>query len=92
MESGARHEGAITDICRIDYRLTKDNELYLLEINSVPRLSTNTNTVLMAQINNMSFDELLKKHEQSIIDSYDLVVTDTEIYVTERVNNIWFVK
>ena len=36
------------------------------------------------------FDELLKKHEQSIIDSYDLVVTDTEIYVTERVNNILF--
>ena len=38
------------------------------------------------------FDELLKKHEQSIIDSYDLVVTDTEIYVTERVNNILFSK
>ena len=36
------------------------------------------------------FDELLKKHEQSIIDSYDLVVTDTEIYVTERVKNILF--
>ena len=38
------------------------------------------------------FDELLKKNEQSIIDSYDLVVTDTEIYVTERVNNILFLK
>ena len=38
------------------------------------------------------FDGLLKKHEQSVIDSYDLVVTDTEIYVTERVNNILFSK
>lgn len=38
------------------------------------------------------FDELLKKHDQSIIDSYDLAVTDTEIYVTERVNNILFLK
>lgn len=61
----------ITDICRIDYRLTKDNELYLLEINSVPRLSTNTNTVLMAQINNMSFDELLKKYLQYLQNKFN---------------------
>ena len=38
------------------------------------------------------FDEVLKRHDKSIIDSYELVVTETEIYVTERVNNILFVK
>lgn len=61
----------ITDICRIDYRLTKENKLYLLEINSVPRLSTNTNTVLMAKINNMSFEELLKKYLQYLQEKFN---------------------
>lgn len=38
------------------------------------------------------FEELLEKHAKEIIQSYDLVVTDTEIYVTEQVNNIMFLK
>lgn len=52
----------IKDICRIDYRLTKNNQLYILEINSVPRLSITTNTVKMAELNNMTFEELIKKY------------------------------
>lgn len=38
------------------------------------------------------YEEVLKKHDRSIIESYDLVETDTEIYITEHVNNIIFVK
>ena len=36
------------------------------------------------------FEELLKKHEKSIIDSYQLEILGDEIYVTEQVNNIVF--
>ena len=35
---------------------------------------------------------MLKKHDKAVIDSYDLVETDTEIYLTEQVNNIMFEK
>lgn len=38
------------------------------------------------------YKEVLKKHDKAIIDSYELVETDTEIYVTEQVNNMMFVK
>lgn len=36
------------------------------------------------------FDELLKKYDKSIIDSYELEITEDEIYVTEKVNNLLF--
>ena len=36
------------------------------------------------------FSEVLQRHDPTIIKSYDLVETDTEIYVTEQVNNILF--
>ena len=32
------------------------------------------------------------KHDKAVIDSYDLVETDTEIFITEQVNNIIFKK
>ncbi len=38
------------------------------------------------------FEEVLKRHTKSIIESYDFVETDTELYITEQVNNILFVK
>ena len=38
------------------------------------------------------YEEVLKKHDRSIIESYNLVETETEIYITEYVNNILFVK
>lgn len=38
------------------------------------------------------FDELLKKHDKRIIDSYKLEVEENEIYITEQVNNILFCK
>lgn len=36
------------------------------------------------------FQELLKKHDKSIIESYQLNVLGNEIYITEQVNNILF--
>ena len=38
------------------------------------------------------YEEVLKKHDKSVIESYDLVETDTELFLTEQVNNIIFVK
>ena len=34
----------------------------------------------------------MKKHDKAVIDSYDLLETDTELYLTEQVNNIMFEK
>ena len=38
------------------------------------------------------FDELMKKFDQDIIAGYDLEIVGNEIYVTEKVNNLLFVK
>lgn len=38
------------------------------------------------------FELVLRKHEKSIIDSYELIQTEDEIWVTEQVNNLIFVK
>ena len=38
------------------------------------------------------YEEVLKKHDKTVIDSYDLVEMKTELYITECVNNILFVK
>ena len=39
----------------------------------------------------IGYEEVLRKHDKAIIASYDPVETETEFYVTERVNNILFV-
>ena len=38
------------------------------------------------------FDDLLKKHDKEIVESYELEVMGNEIYITEQVNNILFCK
>lgn len=38
------------------------------------------------------FEEVLARHEKSIIDSYQLTQTEDEIWVTEQVNNLLFQK
>lgn len=38
------------------------------------------------------FDELLKKHDRKIIESYEIEVVGNEIYITEQVNNMLFCK
>ena len=40
----------------------------------------------------LGYEEVLEKHDKAVIESYDLVETDTELYITERVNNILFKK
>lgn len=40
----------------------------------------------------LGFDDLLKKHDKSSIESYGLEVVGNEIYVTEQVNNVLFYK
>ena len=38
------------------------------------------------------YEEVLAKADKAVKDSYELVETDTEIFVTEGVNNIMFEK
>ena len=38
------------------------------------------------------YEEVLKKHDKEVIASYNLVETDTELFLTEQVNNILFEK
>jgi ubiquinone/menaquinone biosynthesis C-methylase UbiE len=38
------------------------------------------------------YEEVLKKHDKAVIESYDLLETDTELFITEQVNNIMFEK
>lgn len=38
------------------------------------------------------FSEVIARHDKAIIESYNLVVTDEEIWVTEQVNNLLFKK
>ena len=38
------------------------------------------------------YEEILKKHDKAVIDSYDLVETEKELFITERINNILFEK
>ena len=38
------------------------------------------------------YEEVLKKHDKAVIDSYNLVETKMELYLTEQVNNILFEK
>ncbi len=40
----------------------------------------------------LGFEEVLGRHDRKIIESYDLKITEDEIYITEQVNNILFVK
>ena len=38
------------------------------------------------------YEEVLAKHNKSVIESYNLEGTDTELFITERVNNLLFRK
>ncbi len=38
------------------------------------------------------YEEVLRKHDKAVIESYDLAETETELFLTEQVNNILFKK
>ncbi len=40
----------------------------------------------------IGWEQVLRKHDQAVIKSYDLTETETELYITESVNNIFFEK
>ena len=40
----------------------------------------------------MNIGEVLGRHDKAVIDSYNLIETDTELYLTEQVNNVMFEK
>lgn len=68
-----------TDICRRQGLMAVDS------FNSSIRFPKKKDTAY-------GYEEVLKKHDKTVIDSYNLLETDTELYLTEQVNNILFEK
>ncbi len=60
------HIGA-RDIARIDYRVTKTGEIYFLEINSVPRISSTSECAIVCQTHNIPFKKVLLEYIDTII-------------------------
>lgn len=56
----------VKDILRIDYRLTEEQELYFLEINSVPRVSSTSEIGFICQERNISYENILKQYVDAI--------------------------
>lgn len=55
------HFGA-RDVARIDYRVTVGGEIYFLEINSVPRISSTSECAIICQENGINFKTLLLEY------------------------------
>lgn len=60
------HMGA-RDIARIDYRVTVTGEIYFLEINSVPRVSSTSECAIICQEQNILFKNILTEYVDTII-------------------------
>ena len=60
------HIGA-RDIARIDYRITATGEIYFLEINSVPRVSSTSECAIICQSNKITFNEIILEYVDAII-------------------------
>ena len=58
---------------------------FINEFESIIRFQKKKDTAI-------GWEEVLRKHDKTVIDSYDLAETDTELYITERVNNMIFEK
>lgn len=59
------HIGA-RDIARIDYRVTENGEIYFLEINSVPRVSSTSECSIICKKYNISFKDILFEYMDTI--------------------------
>lgn len=55
------HIGA-RDIARIDYRVTENNQVYFLEINSIPRISSTSECAIICQNYHISFKNILLEY------------------------------
>lgn len=60
------HFGA-RDIARIDYRVTESGEIYFLEINSVPRVSSTSECAIICQKHNITFADILSEYMDTIM-------------------------
>ena len=59
---------------------------------SVIGLDIVTDTLKQNSLKAQGFEDVLARHDKSIIDSYQLTQTEDEIWVTEQVNNLLFEK
>lgn len=56
----------LKDIARIDYRMDKNYNLYFLEINTVPRISSTTEMKIICDHLNINFNDFIKKYIQYV--------------------------
>lgn len=61
-----KNELNINDFCRIDYRVTTDNKIYFLEINTVPAINMNSQVGVICNNLGISFDEFIDKIVKTI--------------------------
>lgn len=61
----------INDFCRIDYRITKNYEIYFLEINTVPAISMQSQVGKICEILNISFQEFMNMIITSITQRFN---------------------
>ena len=47
------------DYSRVDFRLTPEGKLYILEINSLPGITPRSDLTLMAQVQNISHSQMV---------------------------------
>ena len=40
----------------------------------------------------LEFDDIMKRHDEKVIEGYEVEVVGDEIWITERVNNLFFEK
>ncbi len=57
----------VRDIVRIDYRITKDNRIFFLEANTVPRVSDSSELGFICKSTHLSYPTVLSQYVDSII-------------------------
>ena len=57
----------VRDIVRIDYRITKDNRIFFLEANTVPRVSDSSELGFICKSTNLNYPSILSQYVDSII-------------------------
>lgn len=67
----AFREFGCRDVARIDFRISKNNKIYMLELNPLPGLSPEyADLVIMARQNNVKYDELVMSILKSALSRY----------------------
>lgn len=63
----------IKDFCRIDYRITKNQEIYFLEINTVPAINMDSQVGVICNNLDISFENFLEKIITTILSRFNHV-------------------